>query len=232
MYEARQNKEKVSRTIQKRLTKTARIQKNNKATQFKLYYEEGMDSFDPQKNLKITNNVYKNIWGKLEASNSVFRIQLDPKMQTLAKYSNQFIYVKNNTISDNTLAAIAHEATHALDDANHIINIEKMETVMHSELRAWAAEAAVLYEQQSQKEKYDPLVTAFQSKYDFTNKTSYTMSRLVAYLKEYNIKKNATDQDACDWIKAHDDWLAESIRYFHELINKKVGYAFSDSEDL
>lgn len=231
MYEARQCKEKVSRTIQKRLTKTARIQKNNKATQFKLYFQEGMDSFNPQRNTQITNNVYNNMLEKLNESNIAFSIQLDPKIKTLAKYCNQIISVKNNTISDDTLAAIAHEATHALDDNNPVIGLKDKEAIMHSELRAWAAEAAVRYEQQSQKITYEPLVIAFKSKYDFTKTTSYTISRLMAYLKEYGIKADATEIDAYNWIRAHDYWLTESILYFHELIDKKVGYAFPDSSD-
>jgi hypothetical protein len=128
------------------------------------------------------------------------------------------------------LAAMVHETQHAIDHLSKSVtyNGRDKETI-RAEWRAWAIEAALVYEVQRAGKtvpfmKRD-LPVSYRSKSDFVDKTSVALSRTAQYLDYCNVIPKANAIQASTFIMQHNGWLHEAILLFYSHVEGGIGGA-------
>ncbi|MFY2557530.1 DUF4157 domain-containing protein [Corallococcus terminator] len=135
------------------------------------------------------------------------------------------------------LAAMVHETQHAIDHlARNVIYNGKDEATLRAEWRAWAIEAAFVYEVQRLGKtvpfmKRD-LPFSYRSKADFANKSSVAFGRTKQYLDYCDIIKKPNDIQTSTFIMQNQGWLHEAILMFYDLVDGGIGGAIWPGDHL
>ncbi|MCP3103382.1 DUF4157 domain-containing protein [Myxococcus sp. K15C18031901] len=129
------------------------------------------------------------------------------------------------------LAAMAHETQHAIDHlAKNVTFNGRDEATLHAEWRAWAIEAALVYEVQRAGKtvpfmKRD-LPYSYRSKTDFAmDPSSVALSRTLQYLDYCNVISKPNIIQARSFIMNHEGWLHDAIMMFYAHVEGGIGGA-------
>ncbi|MCE9673720.1 DUF4157 domain-containing protein [Myxococcus stipitatus] len=226
-----------------------------RALQPKLIFTNGYDEFqgarflDPEVNKKLRSKVYDDILKQAKAlpQNIIVRFpeNAEPEPPGGAVYTKVSagsgrIIVRPLTPEqikeggselNGLLAAMIHETQHAIDHlGGHVKFNGQDEATLHAEWRAWAIEAAFIYEamRAGQVVPYTKrdLPDSYRSKADFIRSdTGVALNRTLAYLDFCNVIKKPNLIQARSFVMNHQGWLHDAVVLFYDHVEGGIAGA-------
>lgn len=128
------------------------------------------------------------------------------------------------------LATMAHETQHAIDHLSGAVQYTGQDkATIRAEWRAWAIEAAVIYEAQRAGKTVpnvkQGLPVSYRSKSDFVDKTSVALGRTVHYLDYCKVIPKANFIQATSFAMQHTGWMEEALLLFYSHVEGGIGGA-------
>ncbi|RKH02668.1 DUF4157 domain-containing protein [Corallococcus sp. CA053C] len=128
------------------------------------------------------------------------------------------------------LAAMVHETQHAIDHLSQsVVYNGHDEATLRAEWRAWAIEAALIYELDLAGKPISQLKAvlpgSYRSKSDFANKNSTAFGRTMQYLDYCNVIAKPNVIQTSNFIMQKQGWLHEAILMFYSHVEGGIGGA-------